>query len=232
MKLGRGSVKGSSRVASAPSPAALLPLDSPAKDTEGSRRPTLTLRRQRRGHRRRDSRRSLPSHQSTTPSSSHTAMAATCVSTSFGRDRAPGELTASRPQPVPPASSLLADSLSPRLHYLLTGTFNTLFLYLLAFSPYSSNGPTLTVHRRVRGQGPHQFVALNEERDRAYATTWAQPPTLSSWEVLKGGRGGVRKINTVPICASAPVPVPELLRRADFSSGPLVPTSQPRQGPT
>lgn len=107
------------------------------------------------------------------------------------------------PQPVPPASSLLADSFTPRLHYILTGTFNTLFLYLLAFSPYSPNGPTLTVHRRVRGEGPHQFVALNEERDRAYVTTWAQPPSLSSWEVLEGGRGGVRKINTVPICALA-----------------------------
>ncbi|BGP28363.1 hypothetical protein JCM10296v2_000095 [Rhodotorula toruloides] len=100
---------------------------------------------------------------------------------------------------LPPASSLLADSFTPRLHYILTGTFNTLFLYLLAFSPYSPNGPTLTVHRRVRGEGPHQFVALNEERDRAYVTTWAQPPSLSSWEVLEGGRGGVRKINTVPI---------------------------------
>ncbi|BGP21220.1 muconate cycloisomerase [Rhodotorula toruloides] len=104
--------------------------------------------------------------------------------------------------PVTPTSSLLADSFTPRLHYLLTGTFNTLFLYLLAFSPYASGGPTLTVHRRMRGEGPHQFIALNEERDRAYVTTWAQPPTLSSWEVLERGRGGVKKIDTVPISAT------------------------------
>ncbi|GAA6007515.1 lactonase family protein [Rhodotorula paludigena] len=106
---------------------------------------------------------------------------------------------------TPPASALLAttaDSLSPRLHYLLSGTFNTLFLYLLAFSPYAANGPTLTVHRKYRAEGPHQFIALSEDRKRAFATTWAQPPTLSSWEVLGNGRDGIRKVNTVPISAT------------------------------
>ncbi|KPV77978.1 uncharacterized protein RHOBADRAFT_50502 [Rhodotorula graminis WP1] len=107
----------------------------------------------------------------------------------------------------PPTSSLLAavnaaDSLCPRLHYLLSGTFNTLFLYLLAFSPYAPGGPTLAVHRKYRAEGPHQFLALSEDRTTAYATTWAQPPTLSSWQVLGGGKDGVRKLNTVPISAT------------------------------
>ncbi|GAA5836104.1 hypothetical protein JCM11251_007370 [Rhodosporidiobolus azoricus] len=107
---------------------------------------------------------------------------------------------------VPPASSLIATTTaltSPRVHYLLSGTFNTLFLYLLAFSPYSpTGGPTLRVHKKYRAEGPHQFIALSEDKARAYATTWALPPSLSSWEVLQGGREGIRKINTVPISAT------------------------------
>ncbi|GAA6047554.1 hypothetical protein JCM3770_005805 [Rhodotorula araucariae] len=106
---------------------------------------------------------------------------------------------------IPPASSLLAstsESLSPRLHYLLSGTFNSLFLYLLAFSPYAPAGPTLAVHRKYRAEGPHQFIALSSDRKTAFATTWAQPPSLSSWEVLAGGKDGIRKINTVPISAT------------------------------
>ncbi|GAA6064670.1 hypothetical protein JCM10212_001786 [Sporobolomyces blumeae] len=100
-----------------------------------------------------------------------------------------------------PVSSLLSPTTSPRLHYLLSGTFNTLFLYLLSFSPHSSP-PTLDVERAYRAQGPHQFLAVNEERDRAYATTWAQPPTLSSWTIIDGGRRGIEKLNTVPISAT------------------------------
>ncbi|GAA5834968.1 hypothetical protein JCM3766R1_002056 [Sporobolomyces carnicolor] len=106
-----------------------------------------------------------------------------------------------------PWSSLLTSSTSAssptcaRLHYLLSGTFNTVFLYLLAFSPYTSP-PTLEIHRKYRAEGPHQFLALNEARDTAYATTWAQPPSLSSWKVLDRGRDGIEKINTVSISAT------------------------------
>ncbi|GAA5858363.1 hypothetical protein JCM8547_004665 [Rhodosporidiobolus lusitaniae] len=103
------------------------------------------------------------------------------------------------------ASSLLTTTASlttsPRVHYLLSGTFNTLFLYLLAFSPYSTAGPTLKIHRKYRAEGPHQFIALDEDRKRAYATTWAQPASLSSWEVVEGGKE-IKKINTVPISAT------------------------------
>ena len=112
-----------------------------------------------------------------------------------------------------------SDSLCPRLHYLLSGTFNTLFLYLLAFSPYAPGGPLLAVHRKYRAEGPHQFLALSEDRTTAYATTWAQPPTLSSWEILAGGKDGVRKLNTVPICALPRLALPPPLAcRADFLS--------------
>ncbi|GAA5899263.1 lactonase family protein [Sporobolomyces salmoneus] len=104
------------------------------------------------------------------------------------------------------ATSLLAatsssSSTCARLHYLLSGTFNTVFLYLLAFSPYTQP-PTLEIVRKYRAEGPHQFLALNEQRDRVYATTWAQPPTLSSWRVLDQGRDGIEKINTVGISST------------------------------
>ncbi|GAA5986952.1 hypothetical protein JCM11641_002265 [Rhodosporidiobolus odoratus] len=101
-----------------------------------------------------------------------------------------------------PTSTLAATAFTPRVHYLLSGTFNTLFLYILAFSPYSPSGPTLSIHKKYPAEGPHQFIALSQDRARAYATTWALPPSLSSWEVLQGGKEGVRKINTIPISAT------------------------------
>ncbi|GAA5998168.1 hypothetical protein JCM5350_006398 [Sporobolomyces pararoseus] len=106
--------------------------------------------------------------------------------------------------PATPSSLLTTTTTSAtcaRLHYLLSGTFNTVFLYLLAFSPYT-NPPTLQIYRKYRAEGPHQFLALNEARDRVYATTWAQPPSLSSWKVLGQGRDGIQKINTVQISST------------------------------
>ncbi|KAI5477033.1 hypothetical protein MNV49_006909 [Pseudohyphozyma bogoriensis] len=77
--------------------------------------------------------------------------------------------------PAPVAA--LVQPTSARLHYLLSGTFNTIFLYLLAFDPATAS---LTIHAKIRGEGPHQFWALNEERTRAYGTTWAKEPTLTA----------------------------------------------------
>ena len=119
-------------------------------------------------------------------------------------------------QPIPPVA--LIQPVSAKVHYLLTGTFNTVFLYLLAFNPTTSS---LSIHAKVEGEGPHQFWALNARRDRAYATTWGAPASLSAWEVLGGGRDGIQKINTVPISACLPV---QVRRRADAGphSGDLV----------
>ncbi|GAA6022637.1 hypothetical protein JCM11491_001145 [Sporobolomyces phaffii] len=103
-------------------------------------------------------------------------------------------------QTIAPASTLVTGETCARLHYLVSGTFNTVFLYLLAFSPYS-NPPTLTVEHALRAEGPHQFLALNEARDRVYATTWAQPPSLSSWKLNPAGLE-LEHLNTVPISAT------------------------------
>ncbi|SGY31077.1 BQ5605_C002g01208 [Microbotryum silenes-dioicae] len=98
------------------------------------------------------------------------------------------------------ANTALLHPLSTRVHYILSGTFNTVFLYLLAFNPLT---PSLSISQVIRAEGPHQFLALSQDRSRAYATTWAMPPTLSSWEVLQGGLEGIKHINTVPVRATS-----------------------------
>ncbi|KAF8981859.1 hypothetical protein BDQ17DRAFT_1379309 [Cyathus striatus] len=73
-------------------------------------------------------------------------------------------------------------------HHILTGSFRSLSLYLLAFSPLNR-----TLH-------------LLSARDRVYATSWAWPPQLSSWEVEFRGEqqaGRVDHINNVPITATS-----------------------------
>jgi hypothetical protein len=72
--------------------------------------------------------------------------------------------------------------------------------YLLAFTPSQSS---LKLHKTIRAEGPHQYIALSADRSKAYATTWAQPPTLSAWNILDRGRSGIQHINTVPISAFA-----------------------------
>ena len=57
---------------------------------------------------------------------------------------------------------------------------------------------------RTLAQGPHQYLATNPARDRVYATTWAQPPTLSSWAVDLSDQS-LSLVNTVPISASTSV---------------------------
>jgi carboxy-cis,cis-muconate cyclase len=52
--------------------------------------------------------------------------------------------------------------------------------------------------------GPHQYLAKNERGDRVYTTSWAVPPTLSSWTVERADDDRlwiVEHINSVPISA-------------------------------
>jgi len=66
------------------------------------------------------------------------------------------------------------------VHYILSGSFKSTALYLLAFDPVLR---TLNVTSTFDGFGPHQYLAFNENRSRVYATTWATPPHLSAWAV-------------------------------------------------
>ncbi len=109
------------------------------------------------------------------------------------------------PPALQPASQAVLSDTCPLTYHLLSGTFNTLFLYLLAFTPYS-NPPSLTITHSLRANGPHQFLALSPDRQHAYATTWKEDePTLSAWRVIDGGRGGIEEVNTVPISQPEPL---------------------------
>lgn len=87
------------------------------------------------------------------------------------------------------AASCLPPASCPRFRHIVTGTFNTDSLHLLA---YDTLHKSLTVTQSIAALGPHQFLALGKttgayERsghpDVVYATTWASPPGLSAWSV-------------------------------------------------
>jgi hypothetical protein len=84
------------------------------------------------------------------------------------------------------------------VHHILSGSFRTLSLYLLAFSPLQR---TLELVQRIPALGPHQYLTANARRDRVYSTSWAQPPTLSAWAVQSTPSWNVSLVNTVPISA-------------------------------
>ncbi|KAF9505991.1 hypothetical protein BS47DRAFT_1334019 [Hydnum rufescens UP504] len=83
--------------------------------------------------------------------------------------------------------TILSQSIScpsaPHNLYLICGTFNTIFLYILAFNTQSH---TLSISSRIDACGPHQYIASDSKHDRIYATTWAANPSLSSWIVHWG----------------------------------------------
>ncbi|ESK94737.1 muconate cycloisomerase 1 [Moniliophthora roreri MCA 2997] len=93
-------------------------------------------------------------------------------------------------------------SASKPLH-ILSGSFRSVSLFLLAFSPLQR---TLDLVQTIDAFGPHQYLALNAKKDRAYATSWALPPTLSSWEIDCNDEGNTWKVshvNSVPITATS-----------------------------
>ena len=114
----------------------------------------------------------------------------------------------------PPALNTTSSSFPLRHHHILSGSFRSISLFLLAFSPVHR---TLSLVQRVPAFGPHQYLAKNERGDRVYATSWAVPPALSCWGIEKGvgdDDGGaawrVEHINTAPISKpSFPFPFPE-----------------------
>jgi len=79
--------------------------------------------------------------------------------------------------------------------HILSGSFRSISLFLLAFSPANRS---LSLVQTVDAFGPHQYLALNPTKDRAFATTWTLPPSLSSWEIDRN-EWKVNHINNVPI---------------------------------
>lgn len=97
-------------------------------------------------------------------------------------------------------SSLNATAEVPPIHYILSGSFRSLSLFLLAFSPLHR---TLSLVQTINAFGPHQYLATNARKDRAYTTSWALPPVLSSWAIERpeSNPWRVNHINSVPISA-------------------------------
>lgn len=92
---------------------------------------------------------------------------------------------------------------------IVAGSFRSLSLALLAFSPLNN---TLRCVQRIEGFGPHQYLAASStgssegQVDAVFTTSWATPPILSSWRVLREEDGGVKGIEhaeNVPITATS-----------------------------
>lgn len=105
------------------------------------------------------------------------------------------------------------------MHYILSGSFKSAALYLLAFDPVARR---LSLKQTIDALGPHQYLACNAARDRVYATceylpmirqcnaemtiAWAQPPALSSWKIDYSSPEAepvIQSLNTAPITATS-----------------------------
>ncbi|KAJ3770865.1 hypothetical protein FB446DRAFT_691636 [Lentinula raphanica] len=105
--------------------------------------------------------------------------------------------------------SLNATSYPETLH-ILAGSFRSVSLFLLAFSPAQRS---LSLVHRAPGYGPHQYLATNRDKLRssrrgdieesdglvAFTTSWAVPPILSSWEITRDWQ--INHLDNVPITA-------------------------------
>ncbi|KAG6849137.1 hypothetical protein H0H93_011000 [Arthromyces matolae] len=106
-------------------------------------------------------------------------------------------------------------SSSSPVHHILSGSFRSLSLFLLAFSPLQR---TLELVQTVDAFGPHQYLATNPRKDRVYTTSWALPPVLSSWSIEEGK---VQHLNSVPITAtSSYITIPPPFTHAYSAGGP------------
>ena len=90
---------------------------------------------------------------------------------------------------------------------ILAGSFRSLSLFLLAFTYAPNNGSSISlIHQTDTTFGPHQYIAPNARRDRAYTTSWGSPPILSSWEIAREQQiehWRVSHINNAPITATS-----------------------------
>ncbi|GLB40971.1 putative lactonase, 7-bladed beta-propeller [Lyophyllum shimeji] len=113
-----------------------------------------------------------------------------------------------------------AAAVAPVVHHILSGSFRSLSLFLLAFSPLHR---TLSLVQKIDAFGPHQYLATNPRKDRAYTTSWALAPMLSSWEIERpeSAPWRVTHINNVPITAtSSYITIPPPFTHAYSAGGP------------
>ncbi|KAJ7124367.1 hypothetical protein C8R44DRAFT_980667 [Mycena epipterygia] len=104
-----------------------------------------------------------------------------------------------------PFQQALNSSASP-VHHILTGSFRSLSLFLLAFSPLQL---TVDLVQTIPAFGPHQYIGLGPRTHgvdvrKAYTTSWALPPQLQSWAIEQQPEGvRVRFVDSVDITATS-----------------------------
>ncbi|KAF8192954.1 Lactonase, 7-bladed beta-propeller-domain-containing protein [Pholiota molesta] len=104
------------------------------------------------------------------------------------------------------------------IRHILSGSFRSLSLFLLAFSP---SDRSISCLQTVPAYGPHQYLAASQHKDHIYTTSWALPPSLSSWNVERSDPWRVTHINTVPITAtSSYITIPPPYKYAYSTGGP------------
>ncbi|KAG7440735.1 uncharacterized protein BT62DRAFT_937703 [Guyanagaster necrorhizus] len=77
--------------------------------------------------------------------------------------------------------------------HILSGSFTSFSLFLLAFSPLNHS---LRLLHTVPAVGPHQYIAQTPHA--VYATTWASPPALHAWTLPS-----LAHIGSTPITATS-----------------------------
>ncbi|KAF7368987.1 Muconate cycloisomerase 1 [Mycena venus] len=104
-----------------------------------------------------------------------------------------------------PLQQVLNATASP-VHHILAGSFRSLSLFLLAFSPAQL---TLDLVQTIPAFGPHQYIGLGPSTKgvdvrHAYTTSWALPPQLQSWAIEQQPDGlRVRFVDSVDITATS-----------------------------
>ncbi|KAJ6583955.1 hypothetical protein DFH09DRAFT_1143859 [Mycena vulgaris] len=139
-----------------------------------------------------------------------------------------------------PFQQALNASASP-VHHILTGSFRSISLFLLAFSPLQL---TLELVQTIPAFGPHQYIGLAPRTHvgdlrYAYTTSWALPPQLQSWAIEQQPDGvRVRFVDSVDITStSSYITVPPPYSHIYSAGGPsaqvhaLPPAGSPGFGP-
>ncbi|KAJ1030933.1 hypothetical protein NDA18_002160 [Ustilago nuda] len=97
-------------------------------------------------------------------------------------------ISCTAPSSLPFTSATTTSQSCPRRRTIVTGTFNSPNLYVLSYDPLSPTQP-LAITQELPAMGPHQYLSFGlssphsstEYLKTVYATTWANPSTLSSW---------------------------------------------------
>ncbi|KAJ7638192.1 hypothetical protein FB45DRAFT_397075 [Roridomyces roridus] len=92
------------------------------------------------------------------------------------------------------------------VYHILTGSFRSFSLFLLAFNPLQLS---IDLVQTIPAFGPHQYIGLGprlqgqQDARYAYTTSWALPPTLQSWVYEGQPEPRVRFVESAGITATS-----------------------------